>query len=174
MLEDSSFTLIDGIVATVLVVAALRGLFIGLIRESFSIASLGAAVVAARYGAEPVGAWLTDFTGGETGPVPPTWIAGAALAVGAAVGVAGVGYFVRRGARIVGLTWVDRLAGSALGAAEGVVVAMLIILGTTFAIGRQHPALSESRSLAAYDALRAYAEQRAPALPDVAAPSPDP
>jgi uncharacterized membrane protein required for colicin V production len=163
--------MIDAVIGAVLLVAVLRGLTIGLIRESFSIAALGAAVLAARYGAEPGAAWLIEVTGGETGPFPPTWVAGTALAIGAAFGVAAIGYAVRRGARLVGLSFVDRLGGGALGAAEGAVVALLVVLGTTFVIGRDHPVVSGSRSLAAYDALRAYWDERAPEdLPEVAAP----
>jgi len=168
MFEPGSITLIDGVVGTVLLVAVVRGVWIGLIRESFSIAALAAAVLAARYGAARGGAWLTEVTGGETGPFPPEWVAGTALAIGAAVTVAAVGYFVRRGARLVGLSWADRIGGGALGAAEGVVVAMLIVLGATFVVGRQHPVVSDSRSLAAYDALRSYVEEGADRLPDVA------
>jgi len=168
-------TLIDGVVGAVLLVAIVRGLFIGLIREAFSIASLAAGVLAARYGAAPGGAWLTDVTDGRTGPVPPEWMAGVGLAIGAAVAVAAVGYLVRRGARFAGLSWADRVGGGALGAAEGLVVALLIVLGTTFAIGRQHPVVADSRSIAAYDALRTYVERNAGDLPDVATgPAKDP
>jgi uncharacterized membrane protein required for colicin V production len=171
MSDAASMTLVDGVVGTVLAVAIVRGVWIGLIRETFSIAALGAAVLAARYGAAPGGAWLTEATGGETGPFPPEWMAGTGLAIGAALGVAAIGAFVRRGARWVGLSWADRALGGALGAAEGIVVGMLIVLGTTFAIGRQHPVVQESRSLAAYDALRDYVERSTSDLPDVAAPA---
>lgn len=173
MQGDASVTLIDGILGGVLLVALVRGVWIGLVRESFSIASLGAAVLAARFGAAPGGAWLTEVTGGETGPFPPTWVAGTALAIGAAVAVAAVGYFVRRGVRFVGLSWADRIGGGALGLAEGVVVGALIMLGTTFAIGRQHPVVADSRSLVAYDTLRAFVDEQGSELPKVAAPGAD-
>ena len=173
MPESGSVHWIDLIVGSVMIVAVLRGLFIGLIREGFSIAALGAAVLAARYGAEPGAAWLTEVTGGETGPLPPVWMAGTALALAAALGVGTIGYLVRRGARFVGLSWADRLGGGALGAAEGAVVATLIVLGTTIVVGRDDPIVSESRSLAAYDTLRAYVDEGSEALPNVAAPGRD-
>lgn len=167
---NGEFTLIDGAIGIVLAVAVVRGLTIGLIRESFSIAALGAAIVAVRYFAEPLGAWLTEVTDGETGPFPPVWMAGTALAIGVSFAVAGVGYLIRRGARLVGLSWADRIGGGALGAAEGLVVALLIVVGTTFVMGRQHPIVSDSRSIVAYDALREYIEQSDAELPHVAAP----
>lgn len=170
MQDGASMTLIDGIIGGLLIVAIARGVWIGLVRESFSIASLGAAILAARYGAAAGGAWLTDVTGGQTGPIPPNWLAGTALAIAAAIAVATVGHFIRRGVRLAGLSWADRIGGGALGFAEGVVVATLIMLGTTFAIGRQHPVVSESQSLTAYDAMRAYVAQPASGPPDVAAP----
>lgn len=169
----ASVTLIDGIIGGILIAAVARGIWIGLVRESFSIASLGAAVIAARLGAAPGGAWLTAVTGGQTGPIPPTWMAGTALAIGAAVAVAAVGFFVRRGVRFVGLSLVDRIGGGALGFAEGTVVAALIMLGTTSLIGRQHPAVVDSRSLVAYDVLRAIVDEPASDLPKVAAPGAD-
>lgn len=170
---NGQFTLIDGVIGVVLAIAMLRGTMIGLIRESFSIAALGAAIVAARYGAEPVGAWLVEVTDGETGPFPPTWMAGTVLAIGAAFGVAGTGFLIRRGAKWAGLNWADRIGGGVLGAAEGTVVAMLIVIGTTFVMGRQHPVVSGSRSVAAYDAVRAYVDETGRELPSVAAPGRD-
>jgi len=173
MQDGVSMTLIDGVLGGLLLLAIARGVWIGLVRESFSIAALGAAILAARYGSAAGGAWLVEVTGGQTGPIPPTWLAGTALAIGAAVAVATVGHFIRRGVRLAGLSWADRIGGGALGFAEGVVVATLIMLGTTFAIGRQHPVVSESQSLTAYDAMRAYVAEQADTPPDVAAPPAD-
>ena len=167
---NAEYTLIDVAVGIVMLVAVLRGLMIGLIRETFSIAALGAAVLAVRYGAAPAGEWLTDVTGGETGPLPPAWMAGTGLAIVASFSVAIIGYAIRRSARRVGLSWADRIGGAALGAAEGAVVALLIVMGASFLIGREHPSVSDSRSLAAYDAVREYLAESGTELPDVAAP----
>ena len=52
MSEESALTSLDGIILAILIIAMARGLFIGLVRESFSIAALAAAVLAARYGTE--------------------------------------------------------------------------------------------------------------------------
>ena len=165
MIQDYSW--IDLAIGLVFLVALIRGLAIGLIRETFSIAALGAAVVAVRYGATPLGDWLTGFTGGETGPIPPHWIAGTALAIAAVVGVAAVGYLIRRGVRLVGLSWADRIGGAALGALEGLVIALLIIMGISLLIGRDHPSIAHSASLKAYDSLRQQLARHGAALPEV-------
>ena len=51
--ERLSLGWLDGAILAVLCVAMLRGLFIGLIRESFSIAAICAAVMTAIMGPEP-------------------------------------------------------------------------------------------------------------------------
>ena len=49
---------VDLLALCVLSIAVLRGLFLGLIREAFSLAAIGAACVAVRWFAEPAAAWL--------------------------------------------------------------------------------------------------------------------
>lgn len=165
MIEEYSW--IDIAIGLIFLIAFIRGLAIGLIRETFSIAALGAAVVAVRYGATPLGDWLTRFTGGETGPVPPNWIAGTALAITAVFGIAALGYLIRRGVRLVGLSWADRIGGAALGALEGLVIALLIIMGLSLLMGRDHPSIAHSASLKAYDSLRHQLARHGAALPEV-------
>ena len=41
--------------------------FIGMIRESFSVAAVGAVVIGAVYGSGPTGVWLDNASGGEIG-----------------------------------------------------------------------------------------------------------
>jgi len=155
-------------------IAVLRGVYIGLIRESFSIAALGAAVLAARYATEPMAGWLVDVTGGEIGQGLAPWISGAMIAMATVVGVSLLGRMIRRGARFAGLGWADRLGGAALGAAEGILVAILIVLGATLVMGRQHPAVAPSKSLRAFDEVQSFVasnRDRIPnSLPSVAAP----
>ena len=77
---------------------------------------------------------------------------------------------MRRGIRLAGLGMLDRMAGSAVGAAEGaLLVAVLLILGITL-VGRDHPALSKTRTLAAFEQVEQIAEGRFDGLPDVATP----
>ena len=52
----------------VLCVAALRGLYLGLAREVFSVVSLVAACVAVRFAAAPGGEWLTRVIEADLDP----------------------------------------------------------------------------------------------------------
>jgi len=167
----NSLTLLDGIVLIVLLLGVLRGVFIGLVRECFSIAGLGAAVLAVRFGIESVAASLLELSQGVIGPSLAPWFAGALLAIGAIALTTLVSRVVQRGVRAAGLSWLDRTGGAALGAAEGMLVGMLIVLGITAVIGRQHPAVGNSHSLAIYDAARVYLGERVDELPSVAAPN---
>ncbi len=160
----------DGAVLAVLLVAVARGLYIGLIREGFSIAALGAAVLATRYGTAPAADWLQRTTGGEIGPAAAPWLMGAAIAIGTVGLFSLAAKLMRRGARFAGLDWADRLGGAALGAAEGALVSMLIVLASTWLIGRDHPVVASSRSLEAYDVVRSFVDDHADELPSVAAP----
>lgn len=170
---DASFTLLDGAILLVLFVALLRGFFIGLIRESFSIAALAGAVLVTRATTAPAAELLQQWTDGEIGPALAPWLAGTAIAIATVAVIALLGRVLRRGARLAGLRWADRVGGAALGAAEGAVIAMVIVLGATWTVGRTHPQVAESRSLEAYDVVRSFVEQSGEELPDVAAPPGD-
>jgi uncharacterized membrane protein required for colicin V production len=169
--NQDTLTLLDGIVLVLLLVGIARGIFIGMIRESFSIAGLGAAVLAVRFGMASVSASLQELSQGAIGPSLAPWIAGTLLAIGAIALMTLTSRIVQRGVRAAGLSWLDRTGGAALGAAEGILVGTLIILGITFVIGREHPAVDGSRSLALYDAARVYLDEKVDQLPSVAAPS---
>jgi membrane protein required for colicin V production len=159
---------IDLLALSLLGIAVLRGFFLGLIREAFSLAAIAAAWIAARWFAGPAGAWLQAASDGRVGELMAPWIAGAGVAIAAAVAVAMVGRVVRTGARAVGLGLIDRTGGALLGAAEGsLVIALLLLLGTTL-LGRDHPLFQETRTLAAFE--RAEAVAGGVRETDVAAP----
>jgi uncharacterized membrane protein required for colicin V production len=161
---------VDLLALCVLAIAVLRGLFLGLIRESFSLAAIGAACIAVRWFADPAAVWLDAVTDGRVGPLAAPWIAGAGVAIAAAAAVAIAGRLLRSGARAVGLGMFDRAGGALLGAAEGaLVVAVLLVLATTV-LGREHPVFHGTRSLAALERVEdAAAGARDP---NVAAPPP--
>jgi membrane protein required for colicin V production len=169
--STDSLTLLDGIVLVILLIGITRGIFIGLVRESFSMAALGAAILAARYGTEGFSAALEELSRGAIGPALAPWLAGAILGIGTIVIMTLIGRAVQRGVRAAGLTWLDRAGGGALGAAEGALVSLLVVFAATFIVGRQHPVVDGSRSLALYDAARSYLEEKADDLPNVAAPN---
>lgn len=162
---------LDLVVATVIAVAALRGLLLGLVREAFSLAALATAVISIRFLTVPAADALKPLFGER---VPAM-----ALKVGSAILVALVGVLlvallgrlVRRGVQAAGLGFVDRIAGAGLGAAEGMLVVSLGLAVLSAAIGRDHPALTASHAYAYFDrAQRAIAGERA--APDVAGAPP--
>jgi len=168
--NEDSLTILDGIVLVILLIGLTRGIFIGLVRESFSMAALGAAILAARYGTQGFSTALEELSRGTIGPSLAPWLAGAILGIGTVVIMTLIGRAVQSGVRAAGLTWLDRTGGAALGAAEGVLISLLVVLAATFVVGRQHPVVDGSRSLALYDAARDYLGEKADKLPNVAAP----
>ena len=169
-----NITAIDIAVVTVLALATVRGLFVGMIRESFSVAAIGAVVVGAVYGAGPVGVWIDNASAGEVGGSAAKVIGGigAGLAAGVAIGAAG--RYLRRGARVVGLGMADRIGGGAVGAAEGAVVAMIVLAGATRLFGPEHPAVFNSYSVAVVEEMKfAFETGSMPQLPNVASGPPE-
>ncbi len=148
---------VDLLALCVLSIAVLRGLFLGLIREAFSLAAIGGACVAVRWFADPAAVWLEAQSGGRIGELAAPWVAGAGVAIAAAAAVAITGRLLRRGARAVGLGMIDRAGGALLGAVEGaLVIAVLLVLATTV-IGRNHPLFAKTRSLAALERVESVA-----------------
>ncbi len=181
-MSADSITALDGLVLAVLLIAAARGAYIGMIRESFSIAALGISCIALRFGNTYAAAWLTDLTGGEIGAGAAPFLTGAVILVGT-VGLVGfAGRHLKRGAEAVGLGWADRLGGGALGFAEGALAATLLVLAATLALGRDSETIERSRSIEAVEFMQQYVATNYPdiypgnrrgefdKLPSVAAP----
>ena len=163
---------VDVAALAILTVAVLRGLFIGLIREVFSLGALAAACIAVRLGAAPAADWMLLNLPWELSPLTARIVAGAVIAIAVIVSVATVGRILRRGVRWAGLGFADRLAGGVLGAAEGaLVVVVLMLIGTTV-MGRDHPAVAGSRTLAAFESAERLVQQTRPTLPRVPSPPP--
>ncbi len=161
----------DLVVAAILGLAALRGLFLGLVRESLSLAALAAACLAVRFGSGPAGAWLETWSDGALAALPAQAVAAIGLALAVLVAGALIGRTLRSGIRLVGLGAFDRMGGAVLGAAEGAVVAALALALAAAIAGRSHPLLTESRAFAALNELEAATRGGPePAERDVAAP----
>ena len=160
---------IDLLALAILLIAALRGLSLGLIREAFSFGALGAAVIAVRVWNDPFMRWIqNESQGGLPADLAP-WISGALLATVVIVSVAIFGRVMRQGARAVGLGWLDRLAGAALGTAEGALAAGLLLVAIGAVLGPGHSLLAGSRSYALVERVRHSGTLSAA---DVAAPPP--
>jgi membrane protein required for colicin V production len=168
----ASFGTVDLVALTILALAVARGVWIGLVREAFSLAALAAAILAVRAGAGPLGDWLVGHAPSALPPLAARIAAGIALALAALLAVGLIGRIVRRGARLAGLGFADRLGGAALGAAEGALVVALLLLVGAAALGRHHPALADSRALEILESAERLARAATPSLPDVASPPP--
>jgi len=176
---------LDYVIVALFSVALLRGVTRGLLRESFSIASLAVAILAVRFFYEPVAEWLIVQSNGDVGPEAAPWTAGILIIVVAIGSTTVIGRFVRRGAKAAGLGWADRAGGLAIGAAEGVLIAAVVIGVVSYVVGSDHPLLMQSRSVQTLDELEHFArtgempegfelpDLPLPELPGVAAPPPE-
>ena len=166
---------VDILAVVILGVAFLRGLFRGLIRETFSVAALGGACVVIKLFAAPLGVKLGTASQGQIGTVIAPWIAGAILGAIAITTTVTVGRLLRRGSRWAGLGWVDRVGGGILGTAEGaLVVSILLVLASTL-MGPTSPMLVASRSYNVLETVQGFAQSDASwseLAIDVAAPPP--
>ena len=166
----AEFESVDIVVVTIIGIACLRGFFLGLIREAFSLASLAAAYFAVRAFVGPVSEWVGDISGGRVNEALEPWVAGALLVLVTIGAVTTVGRIIRRGARAVGLGFVDRVGGGLLGATEGVLVVVVLLLLVGDRIGRDHPAIANTRTLAALEEMELLASEAPPTEIDVASP----
>ncbi len=141
--------LVDVIALAVLAIAILRGLWIGLVREVFSIAALAAAVLAFRSLREPVAAMIAARTTWD--PLIATAAAGGVVVIGALIFVTLVGVIVRRVVGAAGLGTIDRIGGAAIGAGEGLLVIGLALLAVTEVLGPQDPLVAGSRALSIFE-----------------------
>lgn len=167
-MEDIST--LDSVVLAVLGIAIVRGFWIGLIREGFSIAALGGGLIAVRYGTPPAADVIENASRGDLGPTVSMWIAGAAIGIGVVFVIGAIGKMLRRGAHAVGLGWADRIAGSVIGAAEGALAAGVILVLTTWALGANSPAIEDSKSIEVLEGLQDYVVEHQDELPAVASP----
>jgi membrane protein required for colicin V production len=167
-----SIDLVDWVAGAILALAALRGLFLGLIREVASVASLLAACLVVRRFTADVAAWMLRSSDGGIDPALAPWLAGAALTLGTLAAGALIGRVLRRGAEIAWLGVPDRIGGALLGAAEGALVCAILLVAVTSVIGRDHALIAGSRSVAALERLEEIADGVGPVAIDVAAPPP--
>ena len=167
-MNTTDVPLIDMIVMTVLFITVVRGIWIGLIREGSSLAAIGIATIVTRLLVDPFSAQLTELTGGEITGKTALWIAGVLLVVATIVVLGFVARLLRRGAEAAGLGWADRLGGGALGAAEGVIVAAVLVTIALWLVGPDHATTEGARSIELVEQLQSMHENGE--LPAVSAP----
>jgi membrane protein required for colicin V production len=149
---------LDFVCLVILALAFVRGIMRGLLRETFSIASLAAACLMVMLFYGDAAEWLLRLTQGRIGEISAPWIGGALLGIITIGVITLLGRVTRRGAKFAGLGWADRIGGAVLGTAEGVLVGAVIVSLLGYAIGREHPVLLESRSLGALEQLELFAQ----------------
>jgi len=167
-MTDSELPLLDMIVLTVLFIAVLRGLWIGLIREGSSLAAIGIATIVTRLLVDPFAIQITDWTGGEITGKTALWIAGVLLVVATILVLGIAARLIRRGAEAAGLGWADRLGGGALGAAEGAIVAAVVVTIAIWLVGPNHATTDGARSIELVKEFQSMREKGE--LPEVASP----
>ncbi len=165
--------IVDVIALAVLAIAVLRGLWIGLVREVFSIAALAAAIFAFRALREPVAAMIAERTPWD--PLIATAVAGGIVVIGALFFVTIAGAVVRRLVGAAGLGAIDRIGGAVVGACEGALVVGLALLAVTEVLGPTDPLVAGSRALAIFERVqesvgvaperRAVSRHAPPAIP---------
>jgi membrane protein required for colicin V production len=161
---------VDVAALIVMGVALLRGVWIGMVREVFSVAALAGACVSVRVFTEPLAGWILENALPGIGPLGAQLFAAAALALGTVLAVAVLGRLFRRGLHAAGLGAADRLAGGVIGTAEGALVVGIALFLAITLIGRDHPLLVASRTLETYSRVEQIARESTGTLPDVAAP----
>jgi membrane protein required for colicin V production len=149
---------LDLVCLVILAIAFLRGVMRGLLRETFSIASLAAACMMVMLFYGDAAEWLLRVTQGRIGEIAAPWIGGALLGIITIGVITLLGRALRRGAKFAGLGWADRTGGAVLGTAEGVLVGAAIVSLLGYAIGRDHPLLAQTRSLEALEQLEHFAQ----------------
>ena len=157
---------VDAIAAGVLTLTSLRGLWIGAVREAFSLAGLGAATWVVRTWRLPAAAWLAAHGPFEMTDLAARVIAAAGLGAGTLLVVAVVSRLAYRGVREAGLGVVDRGLGALLGALEGALVVAALVFGLAALLGRNDGALAGTRSLAVYEWVESALGVEAPAPTD--------
>ena len=167
----SSLPLLDWVAVALVGLACLRGLWIGLIREGLSLATVGIATIVTKLYVAPTSNWLTGQTGGELTGRTSVWIAGVLIVLATIAVLAILGRLLSRSAAVVGLGWADRMGGGALGFAEGAIVASILVLTALWILGPDHASTQGARSVEMVQKLRSLRETGE--LPPVAAPRTD-
>jgi uncharacterized membrane protein required for colicin V production len=159
----SDLATVDAIAGAVLLLALLRGLWIGAVREAFSLAGLAAAAWVVRTWRVPAGAWLEQHGPFEMTGLAARVIAALTLGAGTLLAVTLLSRLAHRGVREAGLRLADRLAGALLGALEGAIVVAALVFALALLLGRDDEALAGTKSLAAYEWIEATLGVRPPA-----------
>jgi membrane protein required for colicin V production len=122
--------IIDLLIAVAIVISVIVGVFRGFFKEAISIAALLAAIWAALFFGPGIGEFSDKWI---SSPDLQAWF-GRVLVFAVALLIGGLlGWVVSKLVKLSLLGGVDRLAGAAFGAARGVLLAALFVLGGQYA-----------------------------------------
>jgi uncharacterized membrane protein required for colicin V production len=139
---------VDLCALAILATAILRGMRIGWVGESISLAALGASLIAVPVWTPALARWLQNPNGLSVRYDLAPWLAGWLVFMVVLVAVGAFGRMMRGNSVTGGHGRLDRVGGAALGMAEGVLAAGLLIFVVVALGGRDHRALAGSWSVA--------------------------
>ena len=122
--------IIDILIAVAVVISVVVGIIRGFVKEAISLAALLVAI------------WAALYFGPSVGEISDSWISsqelkawfGRVLVFAVVLSIGGLlGWGISKLVRLSVLSGMDRLAGSAFGAARGILLAALFVLGGEFA-----------------------------------------
>lgn len=122
--------IIDILIAVAVVISVIVGIIRGFVKEAISLAALLVAI------------WAALFFGPSVGEISDSWLSseelkawfGRVLVFAVVLSIGGLlGWGISKLVRLSVLSGMDRLAGSAFGAARGILLAALFVLGGEFA-----------------------------------------
>jgi membrane protein required for colicin V production len=122
--------IIDILIAVAIVISVIVGIIRGFVKEAISLAALLVAI------------WAALYFGPSVGEISDSWISsqelkawfGRVLVFAVVLSIGGLlGWGISKLVRLSVLSGMDRLAGSAFGAARGILLAALFVLGGEFA-----------------------------------------
>lgn len=122
--------IIDILIAVAVVISVIVGVIRGFVKEAISLAALLVAIWAALYFGPSVGEISDSWLSSEE---LKAWF-GRVLVFAVVLSIGGLlGWGISKLVRLSVLSGMDRLAGSAFGAARGILLAALFVLGGEFA-----------------------------------------
>jgi len=122
--------IIDILIAVAVVISVIVGIIRGFVKEAISLAALLVAI------------WAALYFGPSVGEISDSWISsqelkawfGRVLVFAVVLSIGGLlGWGISKLVRLSVLSGMDRLAGSAFGAARGILLVALFVLGGEFA-----------------------------------------
>jgi membrane protein required for colicin V production len=151
--------IIDILIAVAVLISVIVGIIRGFVKEAISMAALLVAI------------WAALYFGPSIGEISDSWLSsqelkawfGRVLVFAVVLSIGGLlGWGISKLVRLSVLSGMDRLAGSAFGAARGILLAALFVLGGEFAGFDNDPWWQKSIFIPHLEVVAAWIEVMAP------------